>query len=86
MKTTEEQVMRELQAMHVAGVKTIRANLLAEHLWPSGRRHNSKGQVFHLGAATAARLLRRCPAAWEKEPRLWEILPHRLPLPAGEVE
>jgi hypothetical protein len=84
VKTTAEQVMRELQAMHVAGVKTLRANLLAEHLWPSGRHHNANGQAFHLGAAVAARLLRRCPAVWEKEPRLWEILPDRLPQPAGE--
>ena len=73
--------------MHSEGFTTLRANLLAERLWPSGRRQNSNGQVFHLGAAVAAQLLRRCPAVWEKESRLWEILPHKLPaLQGGEKE
>ncbi len=80
-------VLREIAAMHSEGVATLRANILAERLWPEGRRQNSKGQVFHLGASVAAQLLRRCPAVREKESRLWEILPHRLPAPqAGEVQ
>ena len=70
--------MRVIAEMHSEGVATLRANTLAERLWPDGRHHNANGQVFHLGAAVAARLLRQCPAVWEKEPRLWEILPHRL--------
>jgi hypothetical protein len=65
--------------MHSEGMATFRANVLAERLWPNGRRQNANGQVFHLGAAVAGRLLRNCSAVWEKEPRLWEILPHKLP-------
>ena len=76
--TVDDQVMQAINAMFLAGVVTFRANMLAEHLWPDGRHHNAKGQVFHLGAAAAARLLRRCPAVFEREFRLWEILPHRL--------
>lgn len=78
-------VIQEIAAMHSEGVITLRANCLAERLWPQGRRQNSNGQVFHLGAAVAAQLLRRCPAVREKESRLWEILPHKLPASqAGE--
>ena len=80
-------VLREIAAMHSEGMATLRANTLAERLWPDGRRQNSNGQVFHLGASVAAQLLRRCPAVREKESRLWEILPHKLPAPqAGEGE
>ena len=74
-------VTQEIAKMHSEGVKTLRANCLAERLWPGGRHHNANGQVFHLGAAVAGRLLRDCPAVREREPRLWEILPHRLPAP-----
>ena len=81
--TASDAVMRELLAMHQAGVKTLAANMLAERLWPNGRRQNAKGQVFHLSAAVAARLLRRCPAVREREPRRWEILPHRIQPPRG---
>jgi hypothetical protein len=77
--------MREIGKMHREGVTTLRANTLAERLWPDGRHHNSNGQVFHLGAAVAARLLRQCPAVLEKRPRLWEILPHRVAL-ASRIE
>ena len=72
-------VLLEVAAMHNEGVTTLRANMLAERLWPNGRTHNARGQVFALGAATAARLLRQCSAVIEIEPRLWKILPHRLP-------
>ncbi len=85
--STAEAVMREIRAMHQEGVTTIAANMLAERLWPDGRRQNANGQVFHLGAAVAARLLRRCPAVRETEPRRWQILPHRInPPQGGEVE
>ena len=80
-------VIQEIAKMHSEGFTTFQSNLFAERLWPNGRRQNSNGQVFHLGAAVAARLLRRCPAVWEKEFRLWEILHHRLPRPiATELE
>lgn len=72
-------MLREIAAMHADGVRTLRANTLAERLWPGQRQHNAHGQVFPLASAVAARLLRRCPAVREKEWRVWEILPHRLP-------
>lgn len=78
-RATGDVVMREIAAMHAEGLRTLRANTLAERLWPGHRQHNANGQVFPLGSAVAARLLRRCPAVREKEWRLWEILPHRLP-------
>jgi hypothetical protein len=78
--TATERVIAEVAAMHKEGVTTFRANMLAERLWPNGRTHNAKGQVFALSAATAARLLRKCPAVVETEHRLWKILPHRLPV------
>jgi hypothetical protein len=77
-RATADVVMREIVTMHREGVTTLRANTLAERLWPDGRRQNANGQVFHLGSAVAARLLRRCPAVCEMEPRLWQILPHRV--------
>ena len=87
LSPADQAVIQEIAAMHSEGVMTLRANCLAERLWPWGRRQNANGQVFHLGAAVAARLLRKCPAVQEREPRLWEILPHRLPaLQAGEGE
>lgn len=82
-RATADLVLHELAAMHSEGVVTLRANSFAERLWPGRRHHNANGQVFHLGAATAARLLRACPAVREKEHRLWEILPHRLPAIRG---
>ncbi len=78
-RATGDVVLREIAAMHASGVRTLRANTLAERLWPGRRQHNANGQVFPLGAGVAARLLRKCPAVREKEWRLWEILPHRLP-------
>jgi len=78
-RATGDVVLRQIAAMHAEGMRTLRANTLAERLWPGRRQHNANGQVFPLGSAVAARLLRRCPAVLEKEWRLWEILPHRLP-------
>ena len=78
-RATGDVVLREIAAMYAAGVRTLRANMLAERLWPGQRWHNAQGQVFPLGAAVAARLLRKCPAVREVELRRWEILPHRLP-------
>ena len=75
---TQDDVMRELLAMHADGIRTLRANTLAERLWPAGRTQNAQGQVMPMGSAVAARMLRKCPAVRESEWRLWEILPHRL--------
>lgn len=76
---SQDDVLREVAAMYGTGVRRFRAGMLAERLWPGQRTHNSKGQVFPLGAAVAARLLRSCLAVRELEPRRWVILPHRLP-------
>lgn len=64
-----------LAEMYLDGFRTVAANTVAERMWPDGRRHNSQGQTFHLGAAIAARMLRRCRMAVEFEWRRWEILP-----------
>jgi len=82
-RATGAVVLRQIAAMHAEGLRTLRANTLAERLWPGRRQHNANGQVFPLGSAVAARLLRQCPAVREKEWRLWEILPHRLPPNVG---
>ena len=63
-----------LAEMYRAGHRVVTAGAVAERLWPAGRRHNTRGQVFHLGAAVAARLLRRSRKAVEVEWRRWEIL------------
>ena len=88
MSATDEAVLLEIAAMHGEGVSRFRASTLAERLWPAGRHHNANGQAFHLGAAVAARLLRRCPAVCESESewRTWEILPHWLALPTTPQE
>lgn len=70
--------MAVLRVMHRDGYRFVRAAVVAERLWPNGRTHNANGQVFNLAAPVAARMLRRCPAVTEVEPRRWEIIPERL--------
>lgn len=72
-------VLNTLRDLYDRGHRHIRAATLAVELWPGGRCHNSNGQVFPLSAGAAGRKLRKCRAVWEAEPRLWEILPERLP-------
>jgi hypothetical protein len=67
-----------LRQLHAQGVTRVRANTVAELLWPHGRSQNANGQVFPLGAGVAGRMLRACPAVREAAPRHWEIQPHRL--------
>lgn len=67
-----------LKDMYREGFREVAANTVAERLWPQGRRQNSRGQTFHLGAAVTARMLRRCNLAVEATWRRWTIL-----LPAG---
>ena len=74
-----EQLETVLKDMYREGIREVAANTVAERLWPHGRRHNCRGQVFHLGAAVAARMLRRCNLAVETRWRRWTILP-----PAGD--
>lgn len=64
-----------LAEMYRAGHRVVAAATVAERMWPDGRRHNTMGQTFHLGAAAAARMLRRSRMAAEIKWRRWEILP-----------
>jgi hypothetical protein len=64
-----------LACMYRAGQRVVAANVVAERLWPDGRRSNSRGQTMHTGSAIAAQMLRRCRLAVEIEWRRWEILP-----------
>ncbi|WP_162472922.1 hypothetical protein [Methylotuvimicrobium alcaliphilum] len=72
------EVLAALRILRDSGQVRIRAATLAETLWPGRRDHNSNGQVFHLSAGIAGRMLRRCPAVIEIEPRIWEIIDERL--------
>lgn len=75
---TQTDVLRTLAAMHETGIKSFRANMLAERLWPNQRHSNANGQVFALGAGVAGRMLKRCEAVFEVRNREWVIIPHRL--------
>lgn len=77
-----ERLEAVLAEMYLDGFRRVAANTVAERLWPAGRRKNSRGQVFHLGAAMAARMLRRCHGVAEVEWRRWEILPPNTDSPA----
>lgn len=79
MSTGCNRLERVLAEMYRDGMRTVVANTVAERMWPNGRRNNAQGQVFHLGSAVAARMLRRCRMAVEIEWRRWEILPPNTP-------
>lgn len=76
---TQADVLRELEAMHASGIRSFRANTLAERLWPDQRRQNTNGQVFPLGSGVAGRMLRRCAAVIKVRECEWQIIPERLP-------
>lgn len=76
--TTQSELLNALRELHAAGVKRVRANTIAEKLWPNGRSQNARGQVFPLSAGVAGRMLRKCVAVREVTPREWEILVHRI--------
>jgi len=78
-RVSPDDVLAALRSLHENGQTRIRAATLAEALWPGRRDHNSNGQVFHLSAGIAGRMLRKCQAVFEVEPRVWEIIPERLP-------
>lgn len=67
-----------LMSLYSAGYSHVTAAQVAEILWPEGRTKNGNGQVFHLGAARAAAMLRGTRAAFEVEHRRWEIVPEYL--------
>ena len=71
-------VLAALKILRERGHTTIRAAQLAEILWPGRRHQNSNGQVFHLSAGIAGRMLHRCPAVYEIESRVWQIIDERL--------
>jgi hypothetical protein len=59
----------------------VSAGQVADELWPDGRRSNSRGQVMHVGAGVAGRMLRRSRAVAEVAPKRWEIVPEYLEQP-----
>lgn len=67
-----------LRGLHGRGQRRVRASTVAELLWPGARSQNANGQVFHLGAGVAGRMLKACKAVHEIAPREYEILSHRL--------
>lgn len=67
-----------VRSLHERGYTRIRAAMLAEILWPGRRDSNANGQMFHLSAGVTGKMLRKCPAVWEVQPREWEIIPERL--------
>lgn len=67
-----------LRSLDARGQRRVRAATVAELLWPDARRQNANGQVFHLGAGVAGRMLRACKAVREVAPREYEIQRHRL--------
>lgn len=75
---TQDDLLRALRLLHAKGYKVVSAATVAEQLWPNGRTHNSNGQVFHLGAGIAGRLLRKCHAVVEGPPRQWVIVQERI--------
>jgi hypothetical protein len=75
---TQSDLLSVLRDMHLRGKSTVRANTVAEALWPNGRTNNANGQVFMLSAGAAGRMLRACKAVSEISPREWQILAHRL--------
>ena len=75
---TQDDLRTVLRQLHARGVEEVAASTIAELLWPNGRHNNARGQVFHLGASVAARMLRQCPAVFEAESKRWILVPERL--------
>ena len=75
---TQDDLLRALRLLRAKGYKVVSAATVAEQLWPNGRTHNSNGQVFHLSAGIAGRMLRKCPAVVEGMPRQWVIVQERI--------
>lgn len=71
---TQDDLLRALRVLRTKGYRVVSAATVAEQLWPNTRSQNSHGQVFHLGAGIAGRMLRKCRAVAERSPRQWEIL------------
>lgn len=78
MTVGQKKFLDTLRQLHAEGKSQFSAEYIAERLWPDGRNRNSNGQVFHLSAGVAGRMLKRCPAVWEVRPRVWETTPERL--------
>lgn len=67
-----------LKVLLARGHRTVRAQTVADVMWPNARHNNSNGQVFNLSSGVAGRMLRRCRAAYEVRNREWEIIPEFL--------
>jgi hypothetical protein len=77
---TQDDLSAVLRQLHARGVDEVAASTIAELLWPNGRHNNARGQVFHLGASVAARMLRQCPAVFETENKRWILVRPGAPL------
>lgn len=74
----QSDLLSALRDIHGRGQRRVRGSTVADLLWPDGRTHNARGQVFHLGAGVAGRMLKSCKAVREIAPGEYEILSHRL--------
>lgn len=74
---TQDDLLRALRTLYAKGYKVVSAATVAEQIWPNGRSHNSNGQVFHLSAGIAGRMLRKSCAVVEMKPRQWTIAAER---------
>lgn len=70
--------MNVLRSLYGLGRHRVRGGTVAELLWPGARSQNANGQVFHLGAGAAGRMLKACRAVREISPGEYEILSYRL--------
>lgn len=76
---SEKTFKAALRRLYDKGNRRIKANVLADELWPDCRSQNSNGQVFNLAAGVAGRMLRRYRGAFEVSKGVWEIDPEFLP-------
>lgn len=74
----QSDLLKALRELHARGLRYVRGSTVAELLWPDGRAHNARGQVFPLSAGVAGRMLRACNAVRETSAGEYEILSHRL--------
>lgn len=67
-------ILDALRQLRDSGHRQIRANQVAEILWPDARAHNANGQTFNLASGIAGRMLRKCRAVHEVGGGEWWIV------------
>jgi hypothetical protein len=67
-----------LRQLIAKGQTTIRANQLADLLWPNARHNNARGQVFNLASGVAGKMLARHKGVIRRSVGTWEIVSARL--------